>query len=116
MNFYMDLDYVVGMLIIAAICIRFVKVIITSKDETIEYQNEIIEGKDEVISQHLETIAELKAELHQEEQNNKMNEAFLFAIGDLIPEEEKSIKLVDRDKEPSLLFKIWCQIEDALYK
>lgn len=116
MNFYMDLDFVIGMLIIAAICIRFIKVIVTSKDETIDMQNEIIDMKDLLISKHAETIVELKAELRQEEENNKLNEGFLYEIECLIPDEEKETKLVDKDKEPSILKRIWWAVENALYK
>lgn len=43
-------------------------------------------------------------------------EMFLQSIGDKIPEEEKETLIVDKDKEPSILKRIWWDVEDALYK
>lgn len=58
----------------------------------------------------------LKQELNAWKHEAKTNEMFLQSIGDKIPEEEKETLIVDKDKEPSILKRIWWDVEDALYK
>lgn len=61
-------------------------------------------------------IYDLKQELNAWKAESQINEMFLQSIGERIPEEEKETLIVDKDKEPSILKRIWWDVENALYK
>lgn len=59
---------------------------------------------------------QIREELEAWKNESQINENYLEAIGDLIPDEEKTTKVQDVDKEPSILKRIWWNVENALYK